>query len=532
MTVISRTGILKLPVCAALFIFLLLGMGVAISDHSITSASATSTGSIFANCSISGGCIANCAPPTVDPIATGNTKYDLYDGCILAGMDMVRMNQTWQGQILKAQMMAESGINPLYSPGTYNCGGMNCGPWAISAGSISGDSAPGPCGSSSTDPFTGVVDYSHSYGLFQSTPACDGVFSLTTSLSGHTCTPTTKADMIPFGSSVYFYCESKTSKSGHYIDATQDQTSSLYAKSVFNPAYQVYVYFAQWQNNFKQANSKATGCTMIQQWYLTLAYWLTGSPQSSCTLSSGVNYVTNIINDYQNRLYDTAWPFIFSVTSTTTTVTPNPTSAIIGKTITFTGQVADISNSISPANTLSWRDGGAGGTFTVSGSPGNTCKLSSASSSESSCKVTYTPPSTAPSGTIVTITASYSGDTNHKTSSGTSSLKIFRTTSTVISPYKTSVLIGGHQFYTVTVSDTTSSGTKIAPTGSVSWKANVLGGSFSSGTCTLTAISSSQSSCQIKYTAPTVAVTVTITGTYSGDSTHTNSDGKAKLAVS
>ena len=41
---------------------------------------------------------------------------------------------------------------------------------------MSGDSPPGPCGSSSTDPATGEVDYSHSYGLFQDTPACEGTF--------------------------------------------------------------------------------------------------------------------------------------------------------------------------------------------------------------------------------------------------------------------------------------------------------------------------------------------------------------------
>jgi hypothetical protein len=247
----------------------------------------------------------------VDPIATGNKNFDLYDGCILAGMKLAGMTQTWQGQILKAQMAEESGISPLIASNTKNCGGMNCGPWAISAGAVSGDRPPGPCGSSKIDPATGKIDYSHSYGLFQSTPACDGVFALTTSLSGHSCTATTTADLIPFGPSVYFYCESATSINGNYIDATQDTTSPLYAKSVFNPAYQIYVYFAQWHDNFQQANSKASGCSMIQQWYLTMAYWLTGNTQSSCILSgSGYTYDKAVINYYQT-LYGTPWVYPF-----------------------------------------------------------------------------------------------------------------------------------------------------------------------------------------------------------------------------
>ena len=275
----------------------------------------SATSDIFANCSITGGCIADCAPPAADPIATGNSKYDLYDGCILAGMKVAGMTQTWQGQILKAQMMEESGLSPSINTSTYSCGGMNCGQWAVSAGSISGDHPPGPCGSSKIDPATGQVDYSHSYGLFQSTPACDGVFALTTSLDGHTCTPTTTANLISFGSSVYFYCESATSINGgqHYIDAVQDTSSALYAKSAFNPAYQIYVYFAQWGGNYATAVQKTNGCTEIQDWYLTMAYWLTGNQQSSCTLSgSGHNYVQAIINDYQNQLYGTAWAFSFS----------------------------------------------------------------------------------------------------------------------------------------------------------------------------------------------------------------------------
>jgi hypothetical protein len=82
-----------------------------------------------------------------------------------------------------------------------------------------------------------------------------------------------------------------------------------------------------------------------------------------------------------------------------------------------------------------------------------------------------------------------------------------------------------------TVTDTTSSGTKTAPAGTVSWKASVSGGSFTSSTCTLTPISSSKSSCQVTYTAPFAAGNDTITGSYGGDGTHGKSFGKATLAI-
>jgi hypothetical protein len=258
------------------------------------------------------GCVADCSPPSVNPIATGNAKFDLYDGCMLAGMQLAGMTEAWQGDIIKAQADEESGITPSIS--LDSCGGQNCGVWAISAGSITGDAPPGPCGSMDVDPVTNQVDYSHSYGLFQSTPACDGVFALTTSLSGDTCTATTEADDIPFslGNAITFYCESATSEmqgGPFYIDAVQDTGSPLYATSAFNPAYQIYVYFSQWAGNMQQATQNASGCTMIQDWYLTLAYWNTGSQSSTCTLTgNGLSYVQGAIANYKT-LYNATWPY-------------------------------------------------------------------------------------------------------------------------------------------------------------------------------------------------------------------------------
>jgi hypothetical protein len=163
------------------------------------------------------------------------------------------------------------------------------------------------------------VDYSHSYGLFQDTPACEGTFLQKTLPSGYTCTPTTEADNIPFDAGITFYCESATSlgvstptgTNKGYINAVQDPKDPLYATSIFNPAYQLYVYLDYtWAINFEQANAGAKGCTQTQQWYLSLAYWLTGNATTSCTLTGdGLAYVKTAITDYQTVLYNKTWPY-------------------------------------------------------------------------------------------------------------------------------------------------------------------------------------------------------------------------------
>jgi hypothetical protein len=301
------------------------GSSIAIGDMSSGGADGSSDaggsgGGIFANCSKAAGCVADCSPPTDDPIATGNKDYDLYDGCILAACKAAGLTETWMAQLLKAQAMNESGITPSITTNDTTCGGQNCGPWAISAGASSSDSPPGPCGSSSTDPATGTKDYSHSYGIFQSTPACEGTFLTATLPAGVTCTGTTTADNIPFAQGTNrFYCESATSigvtdlegkQVKGYINAWQDTTSPLYATSVFNPAYQIFLYISYtWKYNFIAANAKATGCTSYQQWYLSLAYWLTGDATTSCTLTgAGLQYVDDALANYKT-LYGSAWPY-------------------------------------------------------------------------------------------------------------------------------------------------------------------------------------------------------------------------------
>lgn len=301
------------------------------SGSSAGSSSGSSPGSsggpvgtgIFAQCSITGGCLADCSPPANDPIASPNpSQYDIYDGCILAGLAAAGFTETWQGQLLKGEALEEGGtiVSSVDADIQDNpCGGQNCGMIAISAGSVSNDQPPGPCGSTQTDPTTGQVDYSHSYGLFQDTPACEGTFLMAALPAGYTCTPTTTNDLIPFNAKQStFYCESATSigvmdLDGNtvkgYIDGVTDPTDPYYKLSIFNPAYNLYVHFAHsFAIEYKQANAN-TSCSDYQQFYNTLAYWLVGNPIKSCTLKgSGLKYVQNTLTYYQ-QIYGKPWPY-------------------------------------------------------------------------------------------------------------------------------------------------------------------------------------------------------------------------------
>jgi hypothetical protein len=162
-------------------------------------------------------------------------------------------------------------------------------------------------------------NYSHSYGIFQSTPACEGTY-VTPLPAGQTCTNTGTVDNIPFGLDVdRWYCETVPMNGVTRLDgvvvkgainAVQTTSSPYYATSVFNSAYQLFVYITfSWKYNFMAANANAKGCTAQQQWYLSLAYWLTGSATATCTLSgSGLAYVRSAMSNYQ-MLFGSAWPY-------------------------------------------------------------------------------------------------------------------------------------------------------------------------------------------------------------------------------
>ncbi len=103
---------------------------------------------------------------------------------------------------------------------------------------------------------------------------------------------------------------------------------------------------------------------------------------------------------------------------TSTKVAPNPATVSISSINTFTATVKDTSSSPStPTGLVSWIDGGAGGNFGILPQ----CTLIPSGPSSAACSIAYTAPSTTGSPTI---TATYSGDFDHSTSSGTSAVTV------------------------------------------------------------------------------------------------------------
>ncbi|HZS74764.1 MAG TPA: hypothetical protein VFA69_09730 [Candidatus Nitrosotalea sp.] len=161
-----------------------------------------------------------------------------------------------------------------------------------------------------------------------------------------------------------------------------------------------------------------------------------------------------------------------------------------------------------------WSDGNGGGSFSSA-----FCDLSSGT-----CSISYT--SSASAQSAITITATYSGDATHQTSSGTLPLAILtmHTTSVAITPNSASFVPGNVITFTSTVSDTSNSPT--TPSGMVSWSDGSAGGSFSSSSCTL-----SSGTCTTSYTPASGAPnSITITATYAGDGTHQTNSGTSQLS--
>jgi Big-like domain-containing protein/beta-propeller repeat-containing protein len=199
--------------------------------------------------------------------------------------------------------------------------------------------------------------------------------------------------------------------------------------------------------------------------------------------------------------------------STLTTVSCVPPTVSVGNTTTCTATVKDIDTGISstPTGTVSFSSSGTG---TFSGSP---CTLVSGQ-----CSVTYTA-TTVGTGTHL-ITAVYSGDTAHSTSSGTTPLTVItRSTSTTVSCVPSTVSVGNATTCTATVKDT-DTGISSTPTGTVSFASSGLG-TFSGSPCTLVA-----GQCSVTYT-PSAVGTHTITATYSGDGSHSPSSGSTTVTV-
>ena len=130
--------------------------------------------------------------------------------------------------------------------------------------------------------------------------------------------------------------------------------------------------------------------------------------------STNTIYVTNYYAGKVSVISGSAFQY-----PTNTGITPNPSYVIIGNSITFdaivsNGDAAGPGGSVyTPTGAVTFSDGETGGTFGSS-----TYTLAATTLDKSGCTISYTPSKAGP----FTITATYSGDTTHNTSTGTSTL--------------------------------------------------------------------------------------------------------------
>ena len=157
----------------------------------------------------------------------------------------------------------------------------------------------------------------------------------------------------------------------------------------------------------------------------------------------------------------------------------------------------------------------------------NSCTLSgSGASGVASCQVTYTPMLVA----THTITGTYSGDTIHRASEGSTSIGFGEdSTTTTITCSPSSVVINQATTCTVTVTDTASVGAT-TPMGSAGFTSSGIG-SFAGSPCTLIKQTATSSSCQVTYAPTSGAGTHSITTTYNGDATHNASTSSQAFAL-
>jgi large repetitive protein len=223
-------------------------------------------------------------------------------------------------------------------------------------------------------------------------------------------------------------------------------------------------------------------------------------------------------------------PFGFTVTkvATITLLVPFPNPATVGNTVTLTAGVTVTNPAIVPTGTV---------TFTLGGNvpPTSTCTAPIALTTNAGPPVTYTavchfelagPGGLPPIGAPIAYSATYNGDTNTLSSTGTNSLTSIRaatTTALVATPNPATV----GQTVTLTATLTTTV-TGINPTGTYSF---TLGGiSPASSTCgPAVAIVAGVATCTFELAGP--APSVTYTATYSGDTNFLTSTNTTSLTV-
>ena len=210
-----------------------------------------------------------------------------------------------------------------------------------------------------------------------------------------------------------------------------------------------------------------------------------------------------------------------TVRTTSTTISCHPITIVVNNSTSCTVTVTDTSpgTASTPTGTITLATSGTG-TF-------STCTFTAGS-----CTVTYTP-TVIGTGTH-TLTATYNGDLTHGTSQATAGITVTQRgtiSSVVCTP--SPVAVTSSATCTATVQDT-SPGTAITPSGTVAFSSNSTVGSFTftGSPCNLSGTGAT-ATCQVTYgTSGTTARHDLITDTYSGDTSHTTSQGTFTLAIS
>jgi hypothetical protein len=251
-------------------------------------------------------------------------------------------------------------------------------------------------------------------------------------------------------------------------------------------------------NSYGQVSVTYTAPTVTAQTSVTITASFTGD--NSYQASSGYSYGTITVEN------------IAALTPTSLTISPSSFTLSSGQSTTLTATLRDNANNPLANKTIAW-SATAG---TVSPSSGATNQLGQIS-------VTYT----APNYEITdNITATFSGDTQYRTSSRNSSGQIIDIASTIlaITPSSLSLQPGDITTFTATL---TSGGSPVAGK-TVSWIANAGSLSPSSGT------TNSSGQVTITYTAPSVTsqTSVTVTASFAGDASYQASSGSSTGTVS
>jgi hypothetical protein len=206
---------------------------------------------------------------------------------------------------------------------------------------------------------------------------------------------------------------------------------------------------------------------------------------------------------------------------TSTSVSCTPGTVAVGQASTCAATVSDTAASpTDPTGTVSSSSSGTG-----SFSGGGSCTLAAtATTGVTRCQVSYTP--SAVGAGSHSITASYGGDSAHATSNATTSVTVTkRSTSTGVSCARLKPTVWQ---CSATVTDT-AVGATYTPTGKVSFSSSGRG-VFSASQCALSG-SGGTVSCSVSYGTPAGASRgQTVSGQYSGDSTHLSSSGSTTLS--